>query len=105
MMVHECKVQCQSIDRTTAELMGITDVGKWLPFIFDMDMVEAAKLSDDDVDSPTYNCTTIFTRSGEHYIIDTNYVEFFKKYLEYSELDIIFRPDDHDPLDDDNLDL
>ena len=94
MIIHECKVQCQSLDETAAELMGLKDDYKWLPFIFDMDIVDAAKLSDDDVNSSTYNCTTIFTRSGDRYIIDTDYREFFKKYIKYSEIEILFKPDD-----------
>jgi Na+-transporting NADH:ubiquinone oxidoreductase subunit NqrF len=72
------------MDLKTLENMGIEDHGKWLPFIFDMDIVEAAKLSSDESDSPTYNCTSIFTKSGDTYIIDTPPHEFFKKFIEWN---------------------
>jgi hypothetical protein len=64
--------------------MGIEDNGKWMPFIFHMDMVEAAKLTSDESPIPTYGCTTIFTRSGDAYIIDTPYQEFFQLFKEYN---------------------
>jgi hypothetical protein len=82
-MIHECKVQCHAMDPKTAELMGFDDSGKWLPFIFDMDMVEAAKMSSDESETATFNCTTIFTKSGDTYIINTPYKEFFEKFIEY----------------------
>lgn len=85
-MTHECKVQCHTMDIRTAQDLGIEDIGKWLPFIFQMDIVDAAKLSSDDDDSPTYNCTTIFCRSGESYIIDTPYAEFFQKFMEWNTI-------------------
>jgi len=85
-MIHECKVQCHTMDSKSLEDLGIDDYGKWLPFIFDMEMVEAAKLSSDELDSPTYNCTTIFTKSGDTYIIDTLPEEFFKKFIEYNNI-------------------
>jgi hypothetical protein len=62
-----------------------------------MDMVEAAKLTSDDGDMSTHGCTTIFTRSGDAYIIDTPYKEFFQLFKEYN---------DQTPTSDDNsLDL
>lgn len=93
-MVHECKVQCHTMDVKTVEELGLEDKGKWLPFIFDMDMVEAAKLSSDEEDSPTYNCTSIFTKNGDTFIIDTPPQEFFKKFVEYNDLSF--------PLDEEN---
>lgn len=63
--------------------LGIEDSGKWLPFIFNMDMVEAAKLTSDEEDAPTYGCTTIFTKAGDAYIIDTPYEKFFSIFREY----------------------
>jgi hypothetical protein len=101
MMIHQCKVQCHTIDPKTAELTGLEDTGKWLPFIFNMEIVDAAKLSSDDTDSPTYNCTTIFTAQGDTYIIDTPYEEFFKKFEQYNSL-IIMKADDDDLGDDDD---
>jgi hypothetical protein len=97
-MTHECKVQCYSVDPKTAELTGIDDDGKWLPFIFNMDIIDAAKASSDDEDSVSFNCTTIYTTNGNTFIIDTPYTEFFKKFMEYNDITFI------DPSDD-NLDL
>ena len=109
-MIHQCKVQCHTMDTKTAEDLGIEDGGKWLPFIFSMDIIDAAKLSSDEEDSPTYDCTTIFTNTGDTYIIDTPYTEFFKKFAEYNSLRIIFKddsslPPSEDESEDDDLDL
>lgn len=93
-MVHECKVQCHTMDIKTAEALGMEDNGKWLPFIFDMGIIDAAKMSSDEADSPSYNCTSIFTKNGDTFIIDTHYKEFFAKFIEYNALNIDFMPDD-----------
>ena len=102
-MVHNCKVQCHTMNLKDMENLGIDDNGKWLPFIFDMEMVEAAKLSSDETDSPTYNCTTIFTRSGDTYIIDTDPEEFFKKFTEWNTFNILDKEDER--TDDGDLEL
>lgn len=102
-MIHNCKVQCHTMNLKDMESLGIEDNGKWLPFIFDMEMVEAAKLSSDETDSPTYNCTTIFTRSGDTYIIDTHPEEFFKKFTEWNNFSILDKEDEG--LDDGDLEL
>lgn len=105
-MVHQCKVQCHSMDSKTAELTGVEDPGKWLPFIFNMDTIDAAKLSSDEEDSPTYNCTTIFVNNGTTFIIDTPFETFFKKFTEFNTLQFIIRESDEDsPSSDDDLDL
>ena len=83
-MIHECNLNCHTMDPSKMGDLGIEDNGKWMPFLFHMDMVEAAKLTSDDVDAPTFGCTTIFTRGGDAYIIDTPYKEFFKLYKEYN---------------------
>lgn len=85
-MLHECNLNCHSMDPKDLDSLGIEDTGKWMPFIFHLSMVEAAKLTSDDVDSPLYNCTTIFTNSGDAYIIDTPHKQFFKLYKEYNTL-------------------
>ncbi len=106
-MIHKCKVQCHTIDPKTVELTGMKDSGKWMPFIFFMDMVEAAKMASDEEDSPTYNCTSIFTTQGDTFIIDTNYEVFFKKFAEWNTLQI-FIQDKEDGSDNpygDDLDL
>jgi hypothetical protein len=74
------------MDIKTAEALGMEDNGKWLPFVFHMDIIDAAKMSSDEVDSPSYNCTTIFTKNGDTFIIDTQHEEFFKKFIEYNTL-------------------
>lgn len=102
-MVHNCKVQCHTMNLKDIDNLGIEDNGKWLPFIFDMEMVEAAKLSSDETDSPTYNCTTIFTRSGDTYIIDTDPEEFFKKFTEWNTFNILDKEDEG--TDDGDLEL
>jgi hypothetical protein len=71
------------MDPTKLTDLGINDEGKWMPFIFHMEMVEAAKLTSEDVDMPTYGCTTIFTKNGDAYIIDTPYQTFFNLLKEY----------------------
>jgi hypothetical protein len=75
--------------------LGLEDGGKWMPFIFDMDMIEAAKLTSDEEDLPTYGCTTIFSKHGEAYIIDTPYQKFFKLLKEFYE--------GNDPRSDDDI--
>jgi len=93
-MIHECRIHCYAMDKNTAEMAGIEDPGKWMPFIFDMWMVKAAKMASDEQDSPLFNCTTVFTNTGDTYVIDTLYTEFFEKYVAYlSSLDIDFRED------------
>jgi len=83
-MLHECNLNCHTMDPTKMSDLGIEDNGKWMPFIFHMDMVEAAKLTSDDEDMSTYGCTTIFTRGGDAYIIDTPYREFFDLLKEFN---------------------
>ena len=83
MITHECNIHCHTMDVTKLSDLGIEDVGKWMPFIFHMDTVEAAKLSSDDESLLMYNCTTVFTKSGDTYIIDTPYQKFFSLFKEY----------------------
>jgi hypothetical protein len=64
--------------------MGLDkDLGKWMPFAFNMDIVAAMKLTSDDYEELTYNCTTIFTDYGDTYIIDTNFEDFVETYKEF----------------------
>lgn len=105
MMIHKCKVQCHTIDPKTVELTGLEDKGKWLPFVFNMDVIDAAKLSSDEEDSPTYNCTTLFTSNGDTFIIDTPYEEFLKKFDQYNSIQIIIKEEDEDGDDDGDLEL
>jgi hypothetical protein len=83
-MIHECNLNCHTMDPVKLNDLGIEDSGKWMPFIFHMDIVEAAKLTTEDKDLATYGCTTIFTNAGDAYIIDTPYMEFFELFKEYN---------------------
>jgi len=75
-MIHICNIHCHTMDMEKADLMGIQDKGKWLPFAFHLDIVIACKLASDDGDDVINNCTSIFTENGDTYIIDTPYQEF-----------------------------
>lgn len=101
-MVHFCNVNCHTMDDNQSELLGIKDPGKWLPFCFDMNMIEAAKLTSDDPEQPTYNCTTIFTHGGDTFVIDTPYKEFFALFKDYSDL-FDMSPEDEEDDDDDDI--
>ena len=83
-MLHECNLNCHTMDLKDIDSLGIEDTGKWMPFIFNMSMVDAAKLTSEDVGMATYGCTTIFTNTGDAYIIDTPYREFFDLLKEYN---------------------
>lgn len=75
-MIHTCNIHCHTIDIEKADLMGIQDKGKWLPFVFHLDIIIACKLTTDDEDEIVYGCTTLFTENGDSYIIDTPFTEF-----------------------------
>lgn len=87
-MIHECNLNCQTVDIASLENLGIPDRGKWLPFIFNLSIVEAAKMTTDEDDHELFNCTTVFTKYGEAYIIDTPYMRFFELFKSYNEEDI-----------------
>jgi hypothetical protein len=88
-MIHTCAIHCHSIDVSQVDILGLAkDKGKWLPFAFHMSIVVGCKMTTDDEDEIVNNCTTIFTDSGETYIIDTPYYQFlalFKKFNQESE--------------------
>jgi hypothetical protein len=71
------------MDPDQADLMGVDDKGKWMPFAIRMDQVVAIKLTSDDEDQPVFGCTTVFTEFGDTYILDTAYTEFETKFLVY----------------------
>lgn len=84
MYYHECKVYCHSIPQEQAEILNITDAGKWLPFTIYLGCVNAFKMSTDEDEDGTQFCTTIFTDVGDVYIIDTPYYKFndiWKKFI------------------------
>ena len=82
-MIHECKVQCHTVNIEEAELLGIEDIGKWLPFIIDLDMVYGAKMATDEIDDDLFNCTTVYTEVGDTYIINTPFTKFSKLLLDH----------------------
>lgn len=87
-MIHECNVYCHTSESELMDLLGKDDVnGKWLPFAFPMDVIEAIKMSTDEEDSGAYGCTTIFMQSGDSYIIDTKYTAFLKVWKEFIMVD------------------
>ena len=104
-MTHSCKVQCYTMDKKKAEDLGIEDTGKWMPFIFNMDIIDAAKMANDEEDSPEFNCTTIYTNTGTTFIIDTPYEEFMKKFIEWNTMHFIIKGEDDTPPSDDDLEL
>ena len=77
-------------------LLGKDDltVGKWLPFAFDISLVDAVKMSTDDIDSMLYKCTTVFLQSSDTYIIDTPYRDFLNLWKQND--DLIFGDDNID---------
>ena len=90
-MVHSCNIYCYSMEAGEASSLGMKDNGKWMPFMFDMDIVDAVKLTSDEEEDFTYNCTTIYTADDNHYVIDTPYSVFsrmFKKYRSFMDLDL-----------------
>lgn len=80
-MTHECNINCKSMNPDLSDSLGIEDPGKWLPFIFDMDFVDAIKMTSDNDDN-LYDCSTIFTTNGDAYIVDTPYKKLSKLFIE-----------------------
>lgn len=92
-MIHECNVQCYTLSSEELELLGKKDdPGTWVPFVFDMSMVKAAKMSSIDSSDSTYGCTTIYTYDGDTFIIDTPYKKFFAKFKEFNSFTVIQIP-------------
>jgi CMP-N-acetylneuraminic acid synthetase len=92
---HECKVYCYSIPEEQAKSLNIEDQGRWLPFTIYLGSVNAFKMSTDEED-PTQFCTTIYTDTGDVYIIDTPYVKFSKIWTKFMSDDV------NDDIKDDN---
>ncbi len=84
-MIHECNINCKTMDLSMTDSLGIDDPGKWLPFIFDMEMIEAIKMTTDDIDEPLFNCSTVFTHAGDAYIVDTSYKKLSKLFIDYKK--------------------
>lgn len=84
-MVHECYLHCTSMSPEQLNVLGMEkDPGKWLPFMFDMDMVLSTKMSTDNEDDPLYLCSTLYT-NNDVFIIDTPWLEFSKLFKLYKE--------------------
>lgn len=87
-MYHECKVYCHAMPQEQAEILNITDQGKWLPFTIYLGCVNAFKMSTDEDEDGTQFCTTVFTDTGDIYILDTPYSKFnsiWKKFMDIEE--------------------
>jgi hypothetical protein len=82
------------MDLDRADLLGVDDKGKWLPFAFHLDIVVACKLTTDDDEEVAYGCTTIFTDQNDTYIIDTPYTKFSNLFKEYHTESPSAKPDD-----------
>lgn len=82
--IHQCNLHCHAMDPMQVENMGIKDPGKWLPFSIHMDIIVGCKLTSDDRDESTYNCTTLYTEQGDSFIIDTPYYEFNPLFIAYN---------------------
>jgi hypothetical protein len=68
------------------DILGIKeDEGKWLPFAFDMSIVNAVKMSTDEKGEASYRCATIFCADGNSFILDTPYFDFVEKWDEYNK--------------------
>lgn len=77
-MLHKCNIHCHTMTPDKLDLLSIEDdPGKWMPFMFDLDITVACKQTSEDEEELTYNATTVFTNSGDTYIIDTPYYTFF----------------------------
>lgn len=77
-MVHECNINCNTMDINTAEALGIDDPGRWVPFIIDLDDIYAAKEVNHDTDETN---TAIFCYDTDIYIIDTPFNKFKKLFI------------------------
>ena len=85
-MIHKCKVQCHTVNPADMDLLGIKeDESKWLPFAFDMLIINAVKMSTDEKGEASYGCATVFCSDGNSFILDTPYFEFVDKWQEYNE--------------------
>ena len=83
-MIHKCNIHCHTVDIDKAELMGLDDKGRWMPFTFLVGIVVSIKLTSDDEEALVNGCTTIFTDSGDTYIIDTPFLEFQELFIKYN---------------------
>lgn len=99
MYYHECKVYCHSIPQEQADILNITDNGKWLPFTIYLGCVNAFKMSTDEDEDGTQYCTTVYTDAGDIYILDTPYTKFneiWKKFI--ADEDITDQASDDDDI-------
>jgi hypothetical protein len=96
-MIYECKVYCHTSALDLSDI-GVEDEGKWMPFAFDITLVDAVKLSSDDSEKLSYNCTSIFLHNGDSYVIDTKYKDFLKIWKKSSTITFLDEEDDDDDL-------
>jgi hypothetical protein len=92
-------VYCHSITPEQAEVLNITDSGKWLPFTIYLGCINAFKMSTDEDEEGTQYCTTVYTDTGDIYILDTPYPKFntiWKKFMDLEEESTDESSDDND---------
>lgn len=77
-----------------AESMGIEDPGKWLPFMLDLNIVNAVKMTTDDRSHNTYGCSTVYCADGETFIIDTPFTKFTAIWEKFFDTDDVSLGDD-----------
>jgi hypothetical protein len=82
-MLHKCNIHCYSIDEDIADYTGVEDSGKWLPFMFSLDIITAIKCTTDEEEDLSYNCSTIFPTVGDIFTIDTPYTIMMSIWNEY----------------------
>ncbi len=98
-MIHSCNIHCHTVEIQKAELLGIDDKGRWMPFAFHIGIVISVKLTSDDPEALVNGCTTIFTEQGDTYIIDTPYEEFHEIFVNYNtDQDLPRKKKDNDDL-------
>lgn len=82
-MIYTCNVLCYAEDQELLEMLNKEDEGKWLPFAFNMSIVESIKMTTDDIDSISFNKTSINTTQDNTYVIDVNYQLFLEEWKNY----------------------
>jgi hypothetical protein len=99
-MIHSCNIYCHVLDNSDEMsdfYEGKETKGKWMPFAFHMDVVIACKLTSDEENQDTHNCTTVFTDHNDTYILDTPYKEFLRMFRDYHATEPLSDNDDDEP--------
>ena len=70
MSIHTCNIHCRTIDLDQAELLAMEDKGKWMPYMFLLDIIIGCKLSSDDEDDISNDSDVDLFFSRQH-LMDT----------------------------------